>query len=637
MIDPKTVEEIKSRADIVEVVEDFLTLKRSGSNLVALSPFTDEKTPSFNVVPSKGIFKDFSSGKAGNAITFLMELEGMSYVEALKYLANKYGIKIQEDQPSAESIAAQNKRESLFIVLNFASEYFQNSLYESNEGKAIGLTYFKERGFSEETIRKFQLGYAKELWDGLYIEATAKGYSSALLKEAGLITENNGKYFDRFRSRVIFPIHTVSGRPIAFGGRRLSNLDKSAKYINSPETELYFKSKILYGLFQAKSAIRKANNCYLVEGYTDVISMYQAGIENVVSSSGTSLTTEQVQLIKRHSSNVTILFDSDRAGISAAFRGIDMLLEGNLNVKAVALPEGEDPDSYAKLLGTGFNDFLKEQAQDIIRFKAKILIDETETDPVKKSEAVRDIVYSISKIPDPIKRSEYLKECSVLLEIKESILISEQNKFLLKHRKQRHSEPVAMPEALIPNQEILRSHFDSAIIIELQERESIRMLVNYGNKKISREVNDQYLIDYFLNESEDIQFTNKTYNKILELFKEKLKSGEVIDEEYLRNYPDEDVKNTAIDLSINKYRVSTNWKDKYDIHIPHEQHFLKDVMYSNVVRLKFRIIQQLIQEEKKKLKEVVDEQSIDELLDDISNLKEIEVELAKILGNVITG
>lgn len=628
--------------DIVEVAEDFVTLKRSGSSFKALSPFTNEKTPSFYVVPSKGIFKDFSSGKGGDAITFVMEVDGLSYVEALKYLAGKYGIEVQEEEQSDEALQAQNKRESLYIVLSYANEYFQDVLHNSEEGKSIGLSYFKERGFTEETIQKFQLGYSKEIWDGLLNEASQKGYKKELLSEAGLIIDKDGKTYDRFRSRVMFPIHNVSGKTIAFGGRKLSSTDKSAKYINSPETELYFKSKVLYGLFQSKNDIRKEDNCFLVEGYTDVISMHQAGIGNVVASSGTALTEDQVKLIRRYSQNVTVIFDGDAAGIKASMRGIDLLLEGDLNVKAVALPEGEDPDSYAKNLGAaGFRDFVAEEAQDIIRFKTKVLLDETGNDPVKKAGVIKDIITSITKIGDPVKRTVYIKECSDLLGISEAVLIAEQNKILIENRK-RHgtaSSYIPEPEPELPLKENeLLDKTDIGKIIELQERESIRLLVNYGKNKIhSRELNDEYQISYFLNEADEIHFTNSTYRKIVETFREKLREGEIIDGDYLLNHEDEEVRKTVIDLSADKYEISDNWLEKYKIHVPRETEFLKDATYSNVLRLKFRIVQQLIQEETKKLKETSDVKEVDELLDDISELKKVSVEIGKILGNVLVG
>lgn len=622
----------------MDVVGDFVSLKRSGSSYKALSPFSNEKTPSFYVVPSKGIFKDFSSGKGGDAISFVMEIDGLSYIEALKYLAGKYGIEIVEEEQSDEALAAQNKRESLYIVLSYANQYFQEVLHNTDEGKSIGLTYFKERDFSEETIKKFELGYSKEIWDGFFDEAIKKGYKKELLEEAGLVITKEERTYDRFRSRVIFPIHNISGKPIAFGGRKLTSNDKQPKYINSPETELYIKSRVLYGLYQAKSAIRKEDFCILVEGYTDVISLHQSGVENVVSSSGTALTEDQVKLIRRYTENVTVIFDGDSAGIKAALRGIDLLLEGDLNVKAVALPEGEDPDSQAKNLGAaGFRDFIAEESQDIIRFKTKVLLDESGNDPVKKAGVIKEIVSSISKISDPVKRTIYIKDCSELLGISESILVAEQNKILIANRKGQFTDPTPLPE-IPPEQEEMLDKLDIAQIIDLQERESVRVLVNYGKNKIqTRELQDQNLINYFLNESEEIQFSNVIYKKIIDYFKEKLRDGEIIDGENLINHPDEDIRRTVVDLVADKYEISNDWKDKHNIHVPRETEFLRDVSYTNVLRLKFRILQHLIEEEKRKLKEAKSEKETDELLDEIIELEKIRVSIAEDLGIVIVG
>ena len=639
MIHPSTIEEIKNRIDIVDVVGDFVTLKRSGSSYKALSPFTNEKTPSFYVVPSKGIFKDFSSGKGGDAISFVMEVDGLSYIEALKYLASKYGIEVKEEEQSDEALAAQNRRESLYIVLGYANEYFQEVLHQSEEGQSIGLSYFKERGFSEEIIKKFELGYSKTIWDGLLTEAVKKGYNKDLLEEAGLVITKEDKTYDRFRSRVIFPIHNVSGKPIAFGGRILTSDKKQPKYVNSPETELYQKSRVLYGMYQAKQGVRKEDHCFLVEGYTDVISMHQAGIENVVSSSGTALTEEQVKLIHRYSQNVTVIFDGDQAGLKASLRGIDMLLEGDLNVRAVALPEGEDPDSYAKSLGaTGFRDFVAEESQDIIRFKTNVLLGETGDDPVKKAAVIKDIVSSISKISDPVKRTVYIKECSELLGIAESVLVSEQNKILIEKRKGQRTDQIPLPEIPPEPQEAVLDKLDIGKIIELQERESVRLLVNYGKNKVkTQELKDQHLINYLLHEAEEIQFSNNTYRKIIELFKEKLRNGELIDGNQLLDHPDEDVRRTTVDLVTEKFEISENWEEKYKIHVPHESEFLKDATYNHVIRLKFRILQKMVEEKKEELKETKDDQQVDELLDEIIELEEVGTDLANRLGNVLVG
>lgn len=636
MISKATIEEIKNRIDIVEVVSDFVNLKKSGSSYKALSPFTAEKTPSFYVVPSKGIFKCFSSGKGGDAIKFVMEVDGLSYVEALKYLAGKYGIEIHEEEQTDEQQEAQNKRESLYIILNFATEYFENLLHEHEEGISIGLSYFKERGFSEESVKKYHLGYSLSIWDAFYNEALKNGFSEELLEEAGLIIKKEQKIYDRFRGRVIFPIQNLTGKVIAFGARILTSDKKQPKYINSPESELYHKSKVLYGIYQAKQAIRTFDNCFIVEGYTDVISMSQAGIENVVSSSGTALTIEQVKLISRYTENVTVLFDGDPAGIRASFRGIDILLEGGLNVKAVALPDGEDPDSYSRHLGrTAFEHYLEKEAVDFIKFKTSLLLDDVQHDPVKKAGVIKDIVLSISKINDGIKRSLYIKECSDLMEISESVLIVELNNHLLeKSKKSRNEQSEEISEEIIPVEDKQVDTPDIGKVIAYQEKESIRLLLNYGQEILgSKDIEDQKLIDYFLHEAEEIQFTHPVYNKILTEIKERFKEGLPTDISYFLESDDEEIKKTVIELSAPKYEISEFWKSKYQIHVPHEQEILKDVTYTNILRLKFRIIQHLIEEETEKLKEA-ESDKIDEILEDISYMKGMEVEIAKILGNV---
>lgn len=644
MISPATIEEIKNHIDIIEVVGDYVTLKRSGSSYKALSPFSAEKTPSFYVVPSKGIFKDFSSGKGGDAITFLMEIDGLTYVEALKYLAQKYGIEVKEEEQSDEALEAQNRKESLFILMNFAKEHFQHLLWEEEEGKSIGLTYFRERGFTDESIKDFELGYSVEAWDHLLKTAEEKGYKRELLEEAGLVVaKEGGKVYDRFRARVMFPIHNISGKVVAFGARMLGKDKKQPKYLNSPETELYNKSRVLYGLYQAKQEIRKEDRVYLVEGYTDVISMHQTGIKNVVSSSGTALTADQIKLIKRYTDNVTVIFDGDAAGIRASIRGIDMLLEGGLNVRAVALPDGEDPDSYARSLGTtAFSHFIDAESQDIIRFKTKLFLKEASDDPVKRAALIKDIVRTITKIDDPVKRTVYLKECSDLLGISEQALVAEQNKLLIqKSQEQRQPNdrfegpPPVQPQEMLIAEAQESDQLDIVRIIELQERESARVLVNYGKSSIvtQDEVSEE-LLSYFLAEVEEIQFTNPVYKEILEIFKRKLAEGVIVDGDYLLDHGSEAVKQEVVNLMTSRYEVSENWEKKFQIYIPKEQDHLKDITYSNILRLKFRIVQHLIAEENKKLKNATDIDEIDQLLDEINEYKKIEMSIAKSLGNV---
>ncbi len=425
MITKETIDKVYEAARVEEVIGDFVQLKRAGSNFKGLSPFSDERSPSFMVSPAKGIWKDFSSGKGGNAIAFLMEHSQFTYPEAIKYLAKKYNIEVEETELSNEQKEVANERESLFLVSEFASKFFQDQLINSEEGKAIALTYFKERGFSNETIKKFNLGYSPSTWDALTKEALGKGYKLEFLEKTGLTIVGDDKQFDRFKGRVMFPIQSMSGRVLGFGGRILTNDKKAAKYLNSPESDLYHKSKVLYGIFHAKQAIAKLDNCFLVEGYTDVIQMHQAGIENVVSSSGTALTTDQIRLINRLTKNITVLFDGDAAGLRASIRGIDLILEEGMNVKVCTFPDGEDPDSFAKK--TPLQDlalYLEDNAMDFIQFKASLLMKDAKNDPIKKADLIRDMVSSISKIPDRIKREVYIKETSRIMDISEDVLFN---------------------------------------------------------------------------------------------------------------------------------------------------------------------------------------------------------------------
>ena len=426
MISRSTIDRVFEAARVEEVVGEFVQLKKAGSNFKGLSPFTDEKSPSFMVSPVKQIWKDFSTGKGGNAISFLMEHEHYTYPEALKWLAKKYNIEIEEIAQTNQEKEQINERESMFLVSNFAKDFFHSTMLHTNQGKAIGLSYFKERGFRDETIKKFDLGYCLDEWGSFTNAAISKGYQLKYLESTGLTIVKDDKQFDRFKGRVMFPIHSMSGRILGFGGRILTADKKSAKYLNSPESDIYHKSKILYGIYQAKKEIAKQDNCFLVEGYTDVISFHQSGIENVVASSGTALTPDQIRLISRLTKNITVLFDGDAAGIRASIRGIDLILEQGMNVKVVQFSDGEDPDSFAKSHSDSeLKEFLDTAAQDFINFKVSLLLEDTQNDPVKKAGLIRYIVTSISKIPDAIQREVYVQECSQIMEISERILFSE--------------------------------------------------------------------------------------------------------------------------------------------------------------------------------------------------------------------
>lgn len=640
MISPATIEEIKNRIDIVDVVGDFVDLKRSGSSYKALSPFTAEKTPSFYVVPSKGIFKDFSSGKGGDAIKFVMEIDGLSYIEALKFLAKKYGIEVIEEEQTDEQLEAQNRRESLFIILGYAAKYFKDLLHKHEEGKAIGLSYFKERGFREDTIKKFDLGFSLEQWDDFYQTAINSGYSEDLLEEAGLIVKKDtDKIYDRFRNRVMFPIHNLTGKVIAFGARIMSSDKKQPKYLNSPESDLYHKSRVLYGMHLAKQAIRREDNCYLVEGYTDVISMHQVAVENVVASSGTALTSEQAKLIYRYSKNVTVLFDGDAAGTRASLRGIDILLEEDLNVKAVALPDGEDPDSYSRQLGSSaFKHYLEQNSRDFIAFKTSSLLADAGQDPIQKAEVIGEIVLSISKIGDEIKRSLYLQQCSTLLDIDESALVSELNKILREKAsrefQKRKREQDTSGEEIEPVQREEEPAFKPANPIIVQERETIRLLLNYTDSIIRiDEENELPVIEFILNEIEDVKFQDPVFQKIIGIIKERFQQGQLTGYEFFLGYPDDEIQQVTVELTTDRYEISQFWASRYQIHIPNEEDLLKNVAFSNIMRLKFRIVQRMIELETMKLKYATGEE-LDVLLDEIGHLKKIEVQIADILGNV---
>lgn len=500
MISKTTIDQVYETARLEEVIGDFVQLKKSGSNFKGLSPFTDERTPSFMVSPVKQIWKDFSSGKGGNVVAFLMEHEHFTYPEAIKYLAKKYNIEIEETEQTNEQKELASERESMYLVSEFAQKYFSKTLWQSEPGKAIGLTYFKERGFTDETIKKFGLGYSLDQWEAFTKDALGEGYQLEFLEKTGLtiVKEQAGeetKTFDRFKGRVMFPIHSMSGRVLGFGGRILTSDKKAAKYLNSPESEIYHKSKVLYGINFAKQAIAKEDNCFLVEGYTDVIQMFQRGVENVVSSSGTALTPEQIRLINRLTKNITVLFDGDAAGLRASLRGIDLILEQGMNVKVCTFPEGEDPDSFAK--NNTYEDlvlYLEENAKDFIQFKTSLLAEEAANDPIKRADTVRDIVNSISKIPDRIQKEIYIQECARIMQISEEVLYNTlaqiDKKFQTEANKKVKQEQKAFE--VVKNDAVVEK-------VDVQyelERKIIEVLLLYGNQK-------QEFEDLVLKENED--------------------------------------------------------------------------------------------------------------------------------------
>lgn len=479
MITKSTIDKVYETARVEEVIGDFVSLKKSGSNFKGLSPFSQERTPSFMVSPVKQIWKDFSSGKGGNVVAFLMEHEHYTYPEAIRYLANKYNIEIEETQQTDAEKQKASERESLYLVTQYACEVFEDNLWKASEGKAIGLSYFKERGFSEATIRAFSLGYAMEQKDAFYQKAVKAGYAEKFLEQTGLVIRNDYGAVDRFRGRVLFPIRSMSGRVQGFGGRILSKTSKTAKYLNSPESDIYFKSKVLYGIYESKKAIAKEDVCYLVEGYTDVIQLHQSGIENVVSSSGTALTPDQIRMIRRLTTNIVVLFDGDAAGLRAAIRGVDLILEEGMHVRVCSFPSGEDPDSFARKNTTEtLRQFLTENAKDFIQFKTALLLEDTDDDPAQKAKVINEIVQSISKIPDNIQQEIYIQRCAALMNISEAVLFSvlAQEKHKAKGRVKSISKaappggPVKLPDnkSLKPNP-----------LLEL-EKQIVSILLHYG-------------------------------------------------------------------------------------------------------------------------------------------------------------
>lgn len=582
MISRNTIDTVFEVARVEEVISDYVQLKRAGSNLKGLSPFADEKSPSFMVSPVKQIWKDFSSGKGGNVVTFLMEHEHFSYPEAIRYLAKKYNIEIEETEQTSEEKMQSSEKESMYLVSEFAQKYFHKTLLESEEGKSIGLSYFKERGFTTQTIEKFGLGYSPDSWSAFTDEALKSGYQLEFLEKTGLTIIKEDKKFDRFKGRVMFPIHSMSGRVLGFGGRILTNDKKAAKYLNSPESEIYHKSKVLYGIYQAKQAIAKNDNCYLVEGYTDVIQFNQSGIENVVASSGTALTPDQIRLISRLTKNITVLFDGDAAGLRASIRGIDLILEEGMNVKVCTFPDGDDPDSFARK--TSFEDltlYLEENAKDFIQFKASLLNQEAQNDPIKKAELIRDMVMSISKIPDRIKREVYTKETSRIMDISEDVLVNTLAQILKKENYESAKKTFEENKALEAVKKET-AQLEKVDVLYLLERKIIAILLLYGNREVAFEdvegkVNEEGELQeivvkrpykvyekVFLSLQEDeMEFANELFRKIYhDLIFHYNQKGSLERESYLAKVPQEYITEIS-DILMEEERFKLdNWESK---------------------------------------------------------------------------
>ncbi|MGB4445549.1 MAG: DNA primase [Dysgonamonadaceae bacterium] len=664
MIDQVTIERIQDAARIVDVVSDFITLRKRGANYVGLCPFHDDHSPSFYVSPAKNICKCFACGEGGAPVHFIMKHEQLSYYDALKYLAKKYHIEVEEKELTDEEKQAQNIRESLFILNEYARDFFEKILHEHPEGRAVGMSYFRERGFRDDIIKKFQLGYSLEQRNAFSTEALKSGYQREYLLKTGLAYggEHMQPLTDRFRGRVIFPIHTLSGKVVAFGGRILKKVENTGKYINSPESEIYSKSNELYGIYFAKNAIVKQDRCYLVEGYTDVISMHQAGIENVVASSGTALTHGQIRLIRRFSNNITVLYDGDAAGINAALRGIDLLLEEGMNVKVVLLPDGEDPDSFArKQNAESFTRYINDHEVDFIRFKTQLLLEEAASDPIKKAGLIANLVQSISVIPNNITRSVYTHDCANLLSIDEKMLIREVNKIRLKNvEKQKKRSPEKKETLPVEHDEAFHNVF-SADPYERYERQLIHYIIRYGMNPIYRRferekrregkkaievdvlVEEGPLVIHFIKydlERDHIEFTHPLYRQVFEEAVEKSGETDFVPDKYFLYHPDPKISELASEVMTDKYRLSkihakllsenTNDKDSCLI----EENSLETLVPRATTELKNAYVLQKIERVKKAMQTADSDQMIT-LLQELRQLQNIKKELAKILGERI--
>ncbi len=649
MIDQFTIQRIQDAADITEVVSEFVTLRRRGVNMLGLCPFHNEKTPSFTVSPAKGIFKCFGCGKGGNAVNFIMEHESLSYPEALKWLAKKYNIEVVEKEETEEEKQLKDDRESMMIVSAFAGKYFVRNLWEENEGRAVGLSYFRERGFHDDTLKKFEVGYAPDDKAPFTEAAQKQGYRMEFLEKTGLTIRRDDWVRDRFAGRVIFPVHNLAGRVIAFGGRILKSDPKAAKYLNSPESEIYHKSRELYGIFQAKREMARAEKCYLVEGYTDVLSLHQAGIENVVASSGTALTSDQIRLIKRFTNNITIIFDGDEAGIKASLRGIDLVLEEGMNVKVLLLPDGEDPDSFAKKKGAqGFSEYVSEKETDFIRFKTSLLMKDAERDPIARARLITDIIRSVAVIPDSIIRSVYVKECSRLLNVDEDVLYLEirkqkyrQNEEFRKKQTQAQRHPAFAPPVATP-QFISEKGHPSELMIE--ELEFLRFLLKYQDtvifKKEGENPNETFYIkvgEYMIEELENEEQVseNPLFRKIFYEIKENLGNEQFNPEKYFLFHKDTEVSQLATDLFSEKFIESRRWS-KAGAFIEKEEEIIDYLVPRIVNEYKLRIVKNLLREIEKNIDRAAEENNFDLVIEEQSkymNLKEVEKYLSEQLGS----
>lgn len=655
MISQNTISQVFETARVEEVIGDFVQLKKAGSNFKGLSPFSEERTPSFMVSPVKQIWKDFSTGKGGNAITFLMEHEHFTYPEAIRYLAKKYNIEIEETERTDEEKEQANAKESLYLVSEYANEYFQKVLQKTDQGQAIGKSYFKERGFTEETIKKFQLGYSLDEWQAFTDDALGKGYKLEFLEKTGLTIVKDERRFDRFKGRVMFPIHSMSGRVLGFGGRILTNDKKAAKYLNSPESDIYHKSNVLYGLFFAKQTIAKEDNCFLVEGYTDVIQFYQTGVKNVVSSSGTALTSQQIRLINRLTNNITVLFDGDAAGIRASIRGIDLILEQGMNVKVCTFPDGEDPDSFAKSNTLEeLTEYLNENAKDFIQFKASLLVKEANNDPIKKAETIRDIVNSIAKIPDAIKREIYVRECASIMDISENVLFSTLAQINKKDVQDANKKYKQDQRAF----EVVKTEQQKKPKVDVQyelERKIIEILMLYGDRTEQfedlilkeDEVSGDLVLEPAVHEArvfekiyldlqeDEMMFSNEKFRELYYSIIDRLNQDE--------NFSTKDFINQLDQESATEVTSILMEDEKYNLHdwqrnqiIPKEkEHSISQLVSQTILSLRCYLIDQKVAEYKNEtLRENADTRSV---MEDVKDYLGLKMLLSRKLGKVIGG
>lgn len=645
MISKNTIQKINDEARVEDVVGEFVSLKKRGANLLGLCPFHNEKTPSFNVNPARNLYKCFGCGKAGGPVNFLMDYQQLSYPDALRYLAKKYNIEIEEERRSEEEKQKEqeqhNLTESIHIANAAAQKFFTDYMLHRDEGK-IGLAYFRERGFLKHTIEKFQLGFAPDGKDTLTQSLMKEGFQLEILKKAGLTSPKENSIFDFFRNRVMFPIHNMTGKVVGFGGRVMVKDEKAPKYVNTPESEVYQKSKLLYGAYFARNEIRKKDECLLVEGYTDVISLAQAGIENVVASSGTSLTTDQIKLIRRITPNITMLYDGDAAGIKAALRGTDLILEEGMNVRIVVLPDGEDPDSFVRKSGAeAFEQYIRGQKKDLILFKSGLFAKEAQADPIKKSELIRDILESIAKIPDPIHRSVYIKESSHLFDMNEQILITEVNKIRRKKTKEQNKGTATLQDENSSTTEELPQAIhkeqlnESSSNLPVVEYDIIRLLIEFGSEQIDQDGNPVVVTKYILEELEGVKIQTDRYKPVFELIQREASDGNFYDEKYFSNHDDEQISAIAIEILTQPYSLSENWWNKYKIVVPGKKEKLTKDIHSSVIRLKqYHNIAELKKVEKM-IREEKNEAELTQLLKLHKMLMEQKKEFARLVGNVI--